>query len=290
LSLCAEAVAGLAAATAARSAVPVVVSAQTGDPWPEVAEFAAAHDIALLRGMRTAMRALASVAGWCPRIPNSPGTTRAVDLDDLLAPGALPEFESGVILERYGVPIARRVRATSRQSAAEAAEALGYPVVVKIDGPAHKSADGGVLLGLWNTALVEDAVTRLGGTVLVAEQVPAGPEIICGAVRDPDYGPVLTLGPGGAFAELAGGDTFALAPLGVDDAVHMVRDAFGDQAWLTEQHQAALSRVLLSLSDVMTNHEEIESVDINPVVIQELGVVGVDALVTVRSLVKESGS
>ena len=74
------------------------------------------------------------------------------------------------MLERYGVPVAPRRRAASPEEAAVAAAELGFPVVVKVDGPAHKAAQNGVVLGLGDADGVRAAAERLGGRVLVAAQ------------------------------------------------------------------------------------------------------------------------
>ena len=77
------------------------------DPRPEVAEYALEHDVALLRGPRDAMRALAAVASLRPASATS-SSAEPVDLADLLGEGTLAEFESALVLERYGVPVAPR--------------------------------------------------------------------------------------------------------------------------------------------------------------------------------------
>src|SRR4029077_12081993 len=93
-----------------------------------------------------------------------------------------------------------RRRALGPDAAAAAASGLGFPVVVKRDGPAHKSRDVGVRLGLADESAVRSAAARLGGSVLVAAQVPPGLEVYCGMSRDPDVGPVLAIALGGAAA------------------------------------------------------------------------------------------
>ena len=108
----------------------------------------------------------------CRRSPtwrcDVPGDLRPVDRDppdlrDLLVSGSLPEHESALVLERYGVEFAPRLRAASPEEAARAAEELGSPLVVKRDGPAHKSRDGGVVLDVASPPEAADAARRLGG-------------------------------------------------------------------------------------------------------------------------------
>ena len=126
------------------------------------------------------------------------------------------------LLERYGVTFPARVRCASAHEAASAFDLLGGPVVVKMDGPAHKQAVDGVALGVSSAAEARDAAERMGGRVLVARQVPSGVEAFCGLMRDPDYGPVLAVGLGGRAIEALGLVAVALAPLD-DGAVQRPR-------------------------------------------------------------------
>jgi len=101
----------LAEATAGTEVFPAVTTVSAVDPRPEVAVYALEHDVALLRGPGEAMRALAAASRLRPASQTIP--TAPVELSDLLAEGPLPEFESALVLERYGVPLAPRRRAAS---------------------------------------------------------------------------------------------------------------------------------------------------------------------------------
>ncbi len=197
------------------------------------------------------------------------------DVSDLLAAGALSEHRSALVLERLGVPFAPRRQAAGPAEAASAADELGYPVVVKRDGPAHKSHEGGVVLGLDSPDAVAAAAQRLGGPVLVAKQVEHGEEVLCGMTRDPDFGPVLAVGAGGREVESLGRVTLAVAPLDDEVAQALVDEAsIADPAGVVASTLAALSRLALA-------HPEIESVDVNPLVVTPEATVAVDALVVV---------
>ena len=168
-----------------------ITSIHAESPPEAITRFAHDHDLALLRGTSTAMRALSAVAGWQPRVaPEARPDPRPLPVP--LRPGPLPEHDSAAVLEAYGVRFAPRRRAATPDEAAQAAEAIGYPVVVKVDGPAHKGVLGGVALGLRTADEVVAAAQRMGGRVLVAQQVAAGCR---GAVRD-DQGPAVRPGRG----------------------------------------------------------------------------------------------
>ncbi|MGH2994813.1 MAG: acetate--CoA ligase family protein [Gaiellaceae bacterium] len=272
---CAMIVRALADTVEGTEIFPAVASVQTADPPPEVAALARDRDVALLRGSRTAMRALAAVARWKPPRPTAVEND-PVDLTDLLTVGALPEYESTLVLERYGIPVAPRRRASSPEEAVAAARELGFPVVVKADGPAHKAAAGGVILGLVDETAVAGAAERLGGRVLVARQAGPGPEAFCGLTRDPQYGPVLAVGPGGSAVEALSLAAVTLAPVGLEEARALVADAPG----LADDE--ALARVLVALGRLAVDHPEVAAVDVNPLILSADGAVAVDALVVVE--------
>jgi acetate---CoA ligase (ADP-forming) len=269
----------LAEATAGTEIFPAVTTVAAVDPRPEVAEFALEHDVALLRGPRDAMRALAAAANVRPAVPAF-APQAPVELADLLAEGPLPEFESALVLERYGVPVAPRRRASSPDEAARLAAELGFPVVVKVDGPAHKAAQNGVVLGLGDADGVRAAAERLGGQVLVATHAGGDTEAFCGMTRDPHYGPVLAIGPGGSAVESLSLAAVSLAPVGEDEARRLVAEAPGLDA--APAAQKALAATLVALGRLAVDHPQIAAVDVNPLILSVDGAVAVDALVVVE--------
>jgi acetate---CoA ligase (ADP-forming) len=246
----------------------------SADPPRAFQELARELSLPLLRGPRDAMLALARVARVRPVAPFEDDGA-ALDVSDLLAGGALSEHESALVLERFGVPFAPRIRASTPAEAAAAAEELGFPVVLKRHGPAHKSREGGVVLGLTSREAVARAASELGGDVLVAAQMEPGEEVLCGMTRDPDFGPVLAVGTGGAAVESLGRVTLAVAPLDLATAEGVVEDAaIRDPAGVVAATLVALSRLAVA-------NPEIESVDVNPLIVTPAETVAVDALVVV---------
>ncbi|MDA8062411.1 MAG: acetate--CoA ligase family protein, partial [Actinomycetota bacterium] len=190
LAWCAVVVRALAA-IAGPEVFPALISTTVTDPDEALLELARAGDVAVLRGVGPAVAALSAAVGWTPRVPSSRPEAEPTDISDLLGEGVLPEWESSQLLARYGVRFASSERAAGPEEAAAAAQRLGLPVVVKLDGPAHKSRVGGVVVGLTSPEEAAAAAERLGGPVLVARQVQGGLEVFCGMRRDPDFGPVV---------------------------------------------------------------------------------------------------
>ncbi len=273
----------LAGAVEGTHVFPAVTTVQTSDPRADLAALAHELDLPLLRGSGAAIRALARVAHRRPpRIPVAAAPAIPVDLSDLLPEdGALPEYDSAAALERYGITFPPRRRASSPEEAAEAAAELGFPVVVKVDGPAHKARAGGVVLGVASAEAAAEGAARLGGRVLVARQVPPGAEALCGLARDPLYGPLLTVGIGGAAVEALALASVALAPLDGDAALELVDEAPGLAAVASPAARKALAAALVALGQLALDHPEVAEVDLNPLVLGSDGAIAVDALVVV---------
>jgi acetyl-CoA synthetase (ADP-forming) len=207
----------------------------------------------------------------------------------------LSEAESKALLARHGVPVPGEALVATPEEAAEAAEGIGYPIVVKLCGAgiAHKSERGLVKLGLRDAAAVQAAAAELlaaarpeDGDValLIAQMVSGARELIAGFVRDHEFGPCVMLGIGGVFTEALGDVAFRLAPLEVTDADDLIDD-LTNQALLGAVRgeppvdRAALARILLALAEVGNGDERIRSIDLNPLIVADGVPVAVDALV-----------
>ena len=261
---------------------PALTSVQASDAPASVARLAQERDVVVLRGSRNGMRALAAVAGWKARRPPDAAAGHSFDVSALLKVGAMPEYESGAILERIGVRVARRRRALTPEAAGRASAELGFPVVVKRDGPAHKSRTGGVVLGLQDEAAVRRAAERVGAPVLVADHVSRGVEVFCGMSRDPEIGPVLVVGLGGDLAESLPGKVACLAPVSLEEARRMVTDATIVSRALQPAAVDSVANVIVAIGMLAIANPSIAAVDVNPLVVGERDAIAVDALVVVE--------
>ncbi len=211
----------------------------------------------------------------------------------------LPEDESKRALAAYGVPFAPEAVAEDVAAAVAAAADLGYPVVAKLtgEGIAHKTERGLVRLNLADAEAVEAAATELFAaarpedgtvTVLVAPFLKANRELIAGIHRDPQFGPTVMLGIGGILAEALGDVAFRLAPLERVDAADMV-DQLRTQALLGEVRgepavdRTAVEDVLLALSAVAVDRADVQSADLNPLLVVDGRPIAVDALLEVEA-------
>ena len=206
----------------------------------------------------------------------------------------LSEADSRRLVEDAGVAVSPWTTASDAGSAAEAAEALGLPVVVKLcgDAIAHKTERGLVRLGLTSRDEAGAAAADLlaaarpeDGEVglLVSTMVHGNRELIAGLVRDEQFGPCVMLGLGGILAEAVADVAFRLAPLEHGDALDLIDD-LGAQSLLGEFRgepavdREALADTLMALSRIAAD-SNIQSVDLNPLIVVEGRPVAVDALV-----------
>jgi acyl-CoA synthetase (NDP forming) len=250
-----------------------MTTVHSADPPRRFQDLARELDVPLLRGPRDAMVALARTARR-PRFEQA-AARDLPNVADLLGPaGALAEYESSLVLERLGVPFAERRRATTPEEAAAAVEAIGAPVVVKTDGVAHKARDGGVVLGVISPEEAAEAARRLGGgPVLVARQVEAGAEVLCGVTRDPDFGPIIAVGRGGVEVEKLDSVVVSSAPLDASSAAGLVAAAGVDDP------HGVVAETLVSLGDLALAQPRIASVEVNPLIVTVSATIAVDALV-----------
>jgi acetyltransferase len=227
-----------------------------------------------------------------PRAPEAPPEAAA----PASAGKSLSPADSMAFLAREGVSVVPSRQASSEEEAVTAAREIGYPVAVKLNSPdvTHKSDVGGVLLNVKDEAGVrkafhdlEGVVRRLGarsGGVLVSAMAARGLEIIVGVTRDLQFGHAVMFGIGGTLVEIFRDVAFRIVPFSEKDAAEMIGETRG--AKLLEGVRggrpadvAALRRLLVQVSGLVTRHPEIDEMDLNPVIVHEKGLTVVDARV-----------
>jgi succinyl-CoA synthetase beta subunit len=207
----------------------------------------------------------------------------------------LSESASKQLLADAGVPIApERIVATASE-AAEAATAMGFPVVAKLCGDriAHKTERGLVTLNLGTAEAVADATTDLLAkavsadgdvAVLIAPMIRGNRELIAGVATDPQFGKTIMVGVGGILAEAVADVVFRLVPITRLDAQEMIEE-MATQALLGPfRGEPAVDRerlidVLVGLSRVVERDPHIVSIDVNPLIVANGVPIAVDALV-----------
>jgi acyl-CoA synthetase (NDP forming) len=207
----------------------------------------------------------------------------------------LDEAESKNFLARCGIPVpAARVVDNGPQAAAAASE-LGYPVVVKALGVAHKTEAGGVRLNLGSAEEVSAAVKQMSGlseSYLVEEMVDGVvAELIVGVARDEQFGPYLLVGGGGILVELMKDSKSLLLPTSraqVLQALGQLKCApllNGFRGASPADLNAAVDVILAVAGMVEHDPASIIELDINPLMLlaDGQGVVAADALISLNT-------
>ncbi|MFH1329941.1 MAG: acetate--CoA ligase family protein [Actinomycetota bacterium] len=209
---------------------------------------------------------------------------------------ALAEHEARQVLAGYGFPVTRDLLVASREEVGRAAADIGYPVVLKASSPEipHKTEEGLVHLDLRDETAVLDAYDAVAaalagrpGALLVQEMVAGRRELAMGLVRDPDFGPCVMFGLGGILTETLGDVAFRRAPLEPDDARDMMEEIRGRRILEAVRGMPAADRglltgMLLGLGRIGLDHEAVQEIDLNPVILAGARPVVTDALIVLR--------
>ncbi|MCL2428281.1 MAG: acetate--CoA ligase family protein [Alphaproteobacteria bacterium] len=212
---------------------------------------------------------------------------------------ALTEREAKEVLALYGIPVVRETLAGSAEEAAAAAEALGFPVVLKAESPdlPHKTEAGVIRLNLKSAAEVREAFTaivdraqkvvptpRVNG-VLVQPMVPPGVEMVVGGRVDPLFGPLVVVGLGGVLVELLKDTAILPAPVSRIEALDMIRSLKGVRLLegfrnLPPVDLDRLAQVICAVSQFIADQREIVAeLDVNPLISAGERIIAVDALI-----------
>ncbi len=204
----------------------------------------------------------------------------------------LTEVESLDLFSDFGIPTIARQLVADEQAAVSAAARIGFPVALKTAGSGvHKSDVDGVLLGLTDADSVAAGYRRLrhlGAEVQVQVMAPAGLEVALGVVRDPQYGLMILVAAGGLLIELL--SDYSLMPVPVDETrvwrgleKLRMRSLFDGYRGRPPADIKAVVGAAVALSHLAVQlGEQLESIDINPLLVHESGCVAVDGLVVPR--------
>lgn len=192
------------------------------------------------------------------------------------------EPEAYAILEEYDIPVAPWELCHSEESAFEAAERIGYPVVMKVVSPQiiHKTEFGAVRVSISSPNEVKEAYSEMVAsaesregvevTGILVTKMLEGLELIVGATEDPQFGPMLMFGLGGIFVEAFKDVSYRIAPLEEIDVMEMLSELKGSKLIYGFRGKEgvnieALRQVLISISTLLVDLREIKEMDLNPI-------------------------
>jgi acyl-CoA synthetase (NDP forming) len=208
----------------------------------------------------------------------------------------LLETEAKTICAEYGIPVPRFELATNEEEATQYAKKIGFPVVLKIVSPdiIHKSDAGGVMINLTSSAEAQNAYKKIIENakkydkaakivgVTVQEMIPQSTEVIIGSIKDAQFGQTVMFGLGGIFVEIYKDVAFRIAPITKEDAQEMLTEikaypllkGFRNTPPLDTD---AIVNILLKVSALIMDHQEIKELDLNPVIVYPKGAKTADA-------------
>jgi succinyl-CoA synthetase beta subunit len=211
---------------------------------------------------------------------------------------ALDELAGKQLLAAFGVSVPKSVIAQDAAAAAQAIAGMQPPFALKVVSPEilHKSDAGGVKIGLKNADELAQAITAMAAAPqikkarvdgwLVEEMAPAGQEVVVGAVRDPNFGPLVMVGLGGIFVEILADVAFRICPITRLDAAEMLDELKGVALLDGARGRVRASReaiidVLLKVGGenglLLQHADDFKEADINPLIVSANGAVAVDA-------------
>ncbi len=200
------------------------------------------------------------------------------------------------VVREYGIPVPPYGIARSAEEALKIADRIGYPVAMKVVSPKiiHKTDVGCVKLNVKRSDVVKTFYEILKRAeefgdvegVMVQKMMPTGKEVIVGMKRDPSFGPLVMFGMGGIYVEVFRDVSFRIAPISKEDAEEMVREvkAYKILQGVRGERPSdvnAVIDVILRVSQMVTDLEEILELDINPIFVYEKGCCAVDVKVIV---------
>jgi acyl-CoA synthetase (NDP forming) len=258
------------------------------------------HGVPVLMGTDTALRAISHLNDFSA-ISGDTGSAAPLGGNNAQLPqvrttianadAALSEHDSKLVLSTFGLCVTDEVVVGTADAAVQAADSIGYPVVVKTAEPGlmHKSEAGGIHLNLDSAQAVRQAYTALAGNigprVLVQEMLAGGTEMFLGMKSDPQFGPIVLIGMGGIFLEIYKDVVATLPAIGPDEVRSLLRRLQGYPLLTGARGRPpadldALTCAVLAFTEFVADCGDLlAEVDINPLLVRSDGVTALDALI-----------
>jgi len=205
--------------------------------------------------------------------------------------GYISPGETLGLLDACGIPRAGEIVASIPEEARKAARELGFPLVMKVVGPVHKSDVGGVVLGVKDIKTLNREFERMmliqDTTAILLQPMLSGIELFVGAKFEPKFGHLILCGMGGIFIEVLKDIAVGLSPVSREEAHTMIRSLKSYKIiqgvrGMKGIDENAFVDVIVKLSALVTNAPEIIELDLNPLLGSPEGVKVVDARIRLK--------
>jgi acetyltransferase len=203
--------------------------------------------------------------------------------------GFLDAHTASRVVEAYGIEVPPSDLASTVSEAVRIAEKIGYPVAMKLIAKdvIHKADVGGIALNVGSSDAVRASFEKMiddksevspseQQRVMLQRMAPEGQEVILGAQRDPQFGPLLMFGMGGRYVEVLHDVAFRLAPLNQNDAVTMIEETAAGRIMQGIRGTAPgdtvkVADTLCRVGQLVADFPCISELDINPLIVGERG-------------------
>lgn len=203
----------------------------------------------------------------------------------------LPEKVSS-LLDAAGIKRVSEITTSKEEDAVKVARSIGYPIVMKVVGPIHKSDVGGVVLNVDNDDKTKKHFSELmniegAEAVLFQKMLPKGTELFIGAKKDQDFGHIILCGIGGIFIEVLKDVSYGLTPIGKDEAEYMIKnirsyDLLKGVRGQEGVNENMFAEQIIRLSALLQAAAEIAEMDLNPLLGTRNSVTAVDARIRIE--------
>ncbi|HQN99196.1 MAG TPA: acetate--CoA ligase family protein, partial [Bacteroidales bacterium] len=229
--------------------------------------------------------------------PAAPPTILKIDIDrireviDRASAGYLLPQAVQELLDASGIPRAKEIVAQNMDEALKAAQIIGFPLVMKVIGPIHKTDVGGVALNISDIEHVKENFVKLisieDAVGVLFQPMLYGTELFIGANWEPKFGHLILCGIGGVLIETLKDFSTALAPLNHDEAVSMILNLktyslFKGVRGQEGINESIFTNILLRVSSLLQAAPEIREMDLNPLLGNSKSITTVDARIRIE--------
>ncbi len=274
---------------------PIVCQVITIEKWAEVIRLIRSSGIPVYEYAETAARALSAMTRYGKLIQKKAPTYKKYETEKYLAEKIIstfkgekrfiPQQEVFEILRSYGIPTVVTTRVEKEDELRGAAEATGFPLVLKVDAESivHKTEAGGVVLNIRDEGSLRKAFEEMSKKFerekpkfILQEYLEDGKEIIIGAKGNEGIPPTIMFGLGGIFVETLKDVSFKLAPLSEEEAWELIRSLKGFPILEGVRGEKGIDfeklvEILIRFSQLVSDFPEIDEVDLNPIFVFEKG-------------------
>ncbi|MGB7785890.1 MAG: acetate--CoA ligase family protein, partial [Salinimicrobium sp.] len=195
------------------------------------------------------------------------------------------------LLQNAGVKFATPIQVKNEAELNNILKSFNYPVVLKVDGPLHKSDVGGVILNISNDTDLLDSFHKLmqieGATSVMIQPMIKGRELFIGAKKETNYPHVILCGMGGIFVEVLKDISASMIPVSNEDALKMINDLKAYRILKGVRGQSGINielfaETIVKISNLLRMVPEIAEIDLNPLMATENDLTAVDVRIRIE--------